>query len=356
MPRFPTVAAFLVCFAACAGGTATENPGSEAQARPPASAPEGAAPGWDTLPPVVATVGGEPITAAALDDELSTELVEMRVKLYEARKNALDQLIYGKLVEAEAKKRGITSDQLIQQEVEAKVAPPSDAEVEAFYGQNAGRIRGSLDEVREPVRQHLQGEKSAELMRGYLQGLEEAAKVERNLKPPRFPVDPGNAPRIGSPKAPVQIVEFSDFECPYCGGAAETVHEIVEKYGDKVSVTFMHFPLPMHANAPKAAEASMCANDQGKFWEYHDQLFANQRMLDPLSLIRFAGEVGLDANAFQTCLDTAKHQAVVEANVETGRKVGMSGTPGFYVNGIHLSGALPIEMFSEVIDAELAGK
>ncbi len=353
MPRTSTVVALLVCFAACAGGTGSENPGGQAEAKPtpPASAP---ATGWDALEPIVATVGGAEVTAAELDEELSSEIVEMRVKLYEARKNALDQLIYQKLVDAEATQRGVTSDQLIQQEVESKVAPPTDEEVQAFYDQNAGRIRGSIDEVREAVREHLQSEKAADVMRGYLKGLEESAKVVRHLEPPRFPLDPGKAPRLGKATAPVQIVEFSDFECPYCGGAAKTVHEIAAKYGDKVSVTFMHFPLPMHTNAPKAAEAAMCADDQGKFWEYHDRLFENQRMLDPLSLVRFAGEVGLDPNAFQVCLDSGKHQADVERDVEAGRKVGMSGTPGFYINGINLSGALPLDVFSEVIDAELA--
>jgi protein-disulfide isomerase len=353
MPRLSTVFALVVCFAACAGTTSAENPAGQADAKPPAPAPAPAA-GWDTPPPVVASVAGEDITAAELDTEIAAELVEMRVKLYEARKNALDQLIYQKLVDAEAKKKGLTTDQLLQQEVESKVTPPTDAEVEAFYQENAGRIRGTLDEVREPVREHLQSERATDLMRGYLEGLEKSAKVERHLDAPRFPVDPGMAPRIGSAKAPVQIVEFSDFECPYCGGASKTVHEIAEKYGDKVSIAFMNFPLPMHSSAPKAAEAGMCANDQGKFWEYHDKMFDNQRMLDPLSLVRFATEIGLDANAFQGCLESGKHQADVERDIEAGKKVGMTGTPGFYINGIQLSGALPLDMFSEVIDDELA--
>lgn len=342
----------LLALAACTGGT----PSEDAAAKPPQAAapqPASASGGWDAPPDVVARVGGEPITAAELQELVAGDVVDLRTKLYEARKGALDQMIAERLVEAEAKKRNMTTDQLMQAEIEAKATMPTDAEIEAFYNQNAGRIRGSLEETRQPIGEHLLQQKQQELMQGFLASLREQAKVEILLDPPRFPVDPGTAPRTGSASAPVQIVEFSDFECPYCGIAAKTVHELEAKYGDKVSISFVNFPLPMHPNAKKAAEGALCANDQGKFWEYHDKLFANQKQLDPASLNQYATELGLDAGKFATCLESGKMGAVVESDIEKGRAVGMQGTPGFYVNGIHISGAVPIEAFSEVIDAEL---
>ncbi len=347
--------ALLLALAACTGGT----PSEDAAAKPPAGTTQSAAPatsGWDAPPDVVARVGGEPITAAELQELVAGEVVDLRGKLYEARKGALDQMIAERLVEAEAKKRNLTTDQLMQAEIEAKAPAPTPAEIEAFYNENAGRIRGSLEETVGPIAEHLVQQKQQELMQAFLASLREQAKVEILLDPPRFPVDPGQSPRTGTASAPVQIVEFSDFECPYCGIAAKTVHDVEAKYGDKVSISFVNFPLPMHANAKKAAEASLCANEQGKFWEYHDKLFANQKQLDPASLARYAIELGLDGRKFEVCLESGKMGATVEADLEKGRSVGMQGTPGFYVNGIHISGAVPIEAFSEVIDAELKRK
>ena len=340
----------LAFVAACSGAA----PAEDAPAKAPAAAAATTSGGWDPLPPVVATVAGADITAADLDGAVMGDVIELRTKLYEARKGALEQMIAERLLEAEAKKKNQSVEDYLKAEVEAKVTPATDAEVDAFYAQNQGRIRGTLDEVREPVREHLTQQKQGDAMKALLDQLRKDAQVVVKLDPPRFPVEPGDAPRLGKKDAPVQIVEFSDFECPYCGIAAKTVHDLSTKYGDKIAISFLHFPLPMHPNAPKAAEASLCANEQGKFWEYHDQLFANQRMLDPLSLVRYATDLGLDVAAFQRCLESGEKAKAVEADVAKGKTVGMSGTPGFYVNGIHISGALPVEAFSEIIDAELA--
>jgi protein-disulfide isomerase len=306
------------------------------------------------LPDPVARIGDKAITLAELNDKSAAQVAKAQQDLYEARRGQLDQMIAENLLDAEAAKRGITREALVKAEVEDKVSEPSEAEVNAFYEKNKARIRQPLDAVKDQVAGRLKQQKQSEVMSNFIDSLKAATKVEVYLAPPRFAVDTTGEPRQGNPTAPVQIVEFSDFQCPYCSMADTTVKEVQQKYGDKVAIVYRHFPLPMHQFAHRAAEAADCAGDQGKFWEYHDQLFANQRSLDDDSLITYATNVGMDSAAFRTCLTGNTHTADVDKDAADGEKVGMSGTPGFYINGRMLSGAQPIEAFSEVIDEELA--
>ena len=167
-------------------------------------------------------------------------------------------------------------------------------------------------------------------------------------------VDTEGFPGKGSEDAPVTIVEFSDFECPFCSRVVPTLDRISERYGDQVRIVFRQFPLDnLHPNARKAAEASLCAEEQGKFWEMHDAMFANQRQLQVAQLKRQAGELGLDTNAFDECLDSGRHAAQVQADVDAGAGLGVTGTPAFLINGRFLSGAQPFEAFEKVIEDEL---
>ena len=164
-------------------------------------------------------------------------------------------------------------------------------------------------------------------------------------------------PRKGDPAtAPVTIVEFSEFQCPYCSRVLPTVEKVMEEYGDKVAVVFRDFPLPMHKEAPKAAEAGHCANEQGKFWEMHDKLFENMRALQVDKLKSYAGELGLDQAKFDECLDSGRHAATVDASMKAGQAAGVRGTPAFFINGQFLNGAQPFENFKKIIDAELKAK
>lgn len=158
---------------------------------------------------------------------------------------------------------------------------------------------------------------------------------------------------LGPKDAKVTIAEFSDFECPFCGKAEESVTQVMEKYAGKVRLVFRHFPLDFHPNAPKAAEASMCANDQGKFWDMHKVLFANRSALGVEDLKKHAASIGLDAAKFAECLDGSKMKALVEKDKKDGAEVGVSGTPAFFINGKLLSGAQPFSEFEKVIEAEL---
>jgi protein-disulfide isomerase len=160
-------------------------------------------------------------------------------------------------------------------------------------------------------------------------------------------------PAKGPADAPVTIVEFSDFECPYCSRVVPTLDRVKEEYGDRVRLVFKQYPLPNHANAQKAAEASLCAHDQGEFWAMHDAMFADQRNLGPDGLAAMAEEIGLEMEAFRQCLSSGKYEAAVKEDLDDGLAVGVSGTPAMFVNGRMISGAVPYEEIAQVVDEEL---
>ena len=164
-------------------------------------------------------------------------------------------------------------------------------------------------------------------------------------------------PMMGDANAPVTIVEFSDFECPFCGKFySETLRQLKNEYIDtgKVKLIYRDFPLDFHQNAQKAAEAAECADDQEKFWEMHDVIFENQRSLSVSSLKQFAGQIGLDTGEFNSCLDSGKHSGEVQNDFREGASYGVSGTPSFFINGIQLVGAQPFSAFKQIIDSQLA--
>ena len=158
---------------------------------------------------------------------------------------------------------------------------------------------------------------------------------------------------FGPANAKVQIVEFSDFECPFCSQAANVVHQIREKYGDKVRFTFRQFPLPMHPNAREAAEAALAAGTQGKFWEFHDRLFKNQKRLDRAALEEHAKETGLNVAAFKKSLDEHKFAPVVDADMKLGEKVQVNGTPSMFVNGARVANPTNFEAVAALIETAL---
>ena len=180
-----------------------------------------------------------------------------------------------------------------------------------------------------------------------------AAAPGAPAEPPVQKVDVGNAPVKGDKNAPVTIVAFSDFECPFCSRVVPTLKQLEDQYGGKIKVAFKNQPLPFHANAKLAAAAALAAHEQGKFWEYHDKLFANQRALDRASLEKYAQELGLNVDKFKAALDQGKFNAQIEADMAQASSVGASGTPTFFINGRTLVGAQPVDAFKRVIDEEL---
>ena len=163
-------------------------------------------------------------------------------------------------------------------------------------------------------------------------------------------------PSIGDPDAPVKIVEFSDFQCPFCKRFVDQTKDLIfQEYGDAIYFEYRDFPLnSIHPSAQKAAEAAECAAEQGMFWEMHDTIFNNQSAIGVDSLKGYAADLGLDTAQFDSCLDTGKYAAEVQADLDDGQNAGVTGTPAFFINGIKVVGAQPFSVFKQIIDAELA--
>jgi len=301
-----------------------------------------------------ATVAGEPIPLAAVDELVRAQLMEIRAREHQLRSQALDALVAQSLLEKEAKARGVSEDALEKTEILDK-ATVTEAEARAYYEANKARI-GSMseDEAMKQIRAGLAQQRQGERRAAFARELRAKYDVKVMLEPYRIPVELGDAPVRGNAAAPVTILEFSDFQCPYCVRSRPTVARIRETYGDKVRWAFRHFPLSFHDKAEKAGEAAACAGDQGKFWEMHDRLWASTQKLGVPDLKEHAVALGLDPAAFDQCLDSGRHAGLVERDEEAGQGYGVSGTPAFFVNGRPLVGAQPFEAFEQIIDDELA--
>jgi protein-disulfide isomerase len=307
---------------------------------------------------VVATVGSSPITLAELDDKAleqpSPGGVKLSQALYDARRAALDELIGSRLIEEASKTQGVDRSALVEKEITAKVRTVTEPDIAAWYQANSARVQGaSLDQVRQAIRSYLTQQRMQQAREEYLETLRKQTPVRIMLEPPRQAVAAGNSPARGSARAPIELIEFSDFQCPFCQRADPTVRQLLSTYGDRIRLVYRHYPLPNHPNALPAAEAAACAAEQGQFWPYHDRLFANPSKLGDADLKQHAAELGLNAAQFNSCVDTHKHKAEVDADVKAGEEAGVSGTPAFFVNGRMISGAQPFDVFKKVIDEEL---
>jgi protein-disulfide isomerase len=317
------------------------------------------APGWGSAEEaaapeeIVAIVDGRPIPAEALEAKIQRQLVELRLRENTLRRQALGELIAQALIESEARARGLSVAQLESAEITDKVRV-SAGEADAFYEKNRSRFGNATEE--EAIQQILNGlgqQRQRERRAAFAKELQGKYGVKVLLPPFRLPVEVGDAPARGNPDAPVTIVEFSDFQCPYCARARSTVNRVRKVYGDRVRLAFRHFPLDFHEQAQKAGEATACARDQDRFWEMHDRLWENPRKLEPSDLKAHAAALGLDRRRFEQCLDSGRHAALVAKDAEEGRRFGVSATPAFFINGRPLVGAQPFQAFAEVIDEEL---
>lgn len=306
---------------------------------------------------IAAKVDGQVITLDELEKALAPQLAKLQDQRFQLMESKLEELIGERLLTLEAKRREITVEELLRSEVASKVAEITDAEVTAFITQNKARLQGGDAELRPRVRDYLREQKRQERRRAYLADLLKRAKVERLLEEPepiRVAVSAEGAYTQGPKDAPVTIVEFSDFQCPFCSRVVATLKDVMRLYPRQVRLAFRDFPIvSLHPNAPKVAEAARCAGEQGKFWEYHDLLFASQAQTTTADFKRFAEQLKLDAASFTECLDSEKHAAAVASDVQEGTRLGITGTPTFFINGRLVVGALPLEMFQRLIEREL---
>src|SRR5215470_7417980 len=316
----------------------------------------GFVPGWAAAEPL-ATVGKQTIDRAQVEQAVKSQLVAVETERYEAMKSGLDQLIAEALFAQEAAARGVTVEQLQQTEVIAKVKQPTDAEIQKVYDDNKEQLGdATLEQVKPQIVQYLTRQTMQAQREEVIAELKKKYPTKVTLKPPVVQVSLGSKPAKGNPSAPVTIIEFSDYQCPFCKKAEPTVQEVLKVYGpDKVRFAYRNFPLPMHTDARPAAEAAGCAAEQGKFWEYHEKLMA-AKDLSPANLQTMATELGVDKKKFEDCYAAEKFKGDIEKDVKAGEEAGVNGTPAFFINGRMLDGAQPFEKFKEVIDEELAAQ
>jgi protein-disulfide isomerase len=309
---------------------------------------------------VIATVGDVSVTLEQVDakalQESAANFGSMKLSqaLYESRRIAADEIIGNLLLDQEAKRRGIERTVLFEQEITSHVVAVTDADAAAWFQANPQRVQGAtIDQVRAPIKSLLTQERMQTARDAFLDKLKAKTAVRVTLEPPRQTVRAGNSPARGPANAPIELIEFADFQCPFCLAAAPTVKKVLDTYGDRIRFVYRNFPLQSHPNAKPAAEAAQCANEQGQFWPYHDRLFADPGKLADADLKKTAADLGLDGTRFNKCVDDHKYQSVVDADAQAGGEAGVSGTPAFFINGRLLTGAQPYEAFKRVIEEEL---
>ena len=311
---------------------------------------------------VVARVDGAPVTAAEMMAEAKVPLAAAEKQFLEEvhaqKARALDRLVEKRLLENRARKDGITVEELLAREVGSKVPEPTDAMLQSVYDQTkaTGRPLPPFSEVKAEISAFVKGQSAQETRQGYIARLRAESKVESLLPPLLLPkvAFTADGPSRGDAKAPVTIVEFSDYQCSFCARAEEVVRQVLSAYPGKVRLVHQPFPLAGHPEAPKAAEAALCAGEQGRYWEMHEMLFAGQGSLGIDALKGRARMLQIDTARFDACLDSGRMAPAVEASRKLGEGIGVNATPAFYVNGRPLSGMQPVERFRELVDHELA--
>lgn len=300
----------------------------------------------------MATLNGTPIYASDL--RVSPEQRKLEQQLHAAKEQALSTAIGLRLLEAEAKSRELTVTQLLEGEIVPKVGEPTNKEIADLYDARKDQIDRPLKEVRDQLATVLQQSKYRMHLSEFIAELQERADLTIHLDPPRLPVDLAEARFRGPEGAPVTVVEFSDFQCPYCRQVQPAVSQLVEQYQDQVRWAFKDLPLnDIHPEAARAAQAARCADEQGKFWPFRAMLFEQELFIDSM-YEGLAKELKLNAQKLMECLASGKYEGPVAKDAQEARNLGIEGTPAFVINGILLTGARPVESFRAVIDRELA--
>ncbi|HKG77987.1 MAG TPA: thioredoxin domain-containing protein [Pyrinomonadaceae bacterium] len=302
----------------------------------------------------LASVNGTEITQKQVDDSVAARIYPLQQQLYAIRKAALDNLITTRLLESEATARSISIEELRRQLTLGEINV-TQAQVEEAYKQNASFFASmSPDEARERLRLDLENQSRMKNYRAGLEALRKKWVVKVNFAAPAFvsELDDGVSPAKGSAKPLITIVEFSDFECPFCSAVQATLKQIMQTYGKEVRLVFKHMPLEGHQNSLPAARAAYCAAEQDRFWQFHDALFAS-RELSPALFNEIAADLGLGVPKFQACLSSENSRTAIIKDIETARLLRIESTPSFIVNGQLVKGALSFADFQKIIEREL---
>lgn len=300
---------------------------------------------------VVAEVGGVKVTLGELEQQESAKLLSAHYQYYQAQSKALDALIDKKVLEQKAKSENLTVEQLIDRDIKSQVKDPTEDQMKVYY--EGLETDQPYEAVREKILDKIRQLRSDKVRAAYVKELRSHTNVTIALAPPRANVEVADNQVLGPKTAKVTLVEFADYECPYCQKVAADVKKLAADFGDKVAFTYKDFPLPMHSRAEKAAEATRCASKQNKYWEFHDELF-HSKELDVDQLKAQARALQLDPIQFDKCLDSGAEAAAVEKDRKEGVRLGITGTPSFFINGHYLSGALDYAALRQIVEQQLA--
>jgi len=306
---------------------------------------------------ILAAVDGQLIYDSDLEKIAAKALSEERKRLYHLQKQKLEEYVDAVLLTRAAKKSGVPVATLLDREVYSKIMPITDDEIDVFYRSNRSRLGMDLRDGRDQIRDYLRFKKTEAQKALYLGSLRFDSKIETYLEaPPPFRVEVPieRAPSKGPDDAPVTIVKFEDYQCPFCREIQPILRELLSRYGGKIRLVHKDLPLDaIHPQAHQAAEAARCADEQGKFWIYHDALYANAPEASLERLKNYAKEVGLDVKAFDHCLGSGKFKPAVQRDLMDGAQLGVTGTPTLFINGREISGNQPLETLTAVLDEEI---
>lgn len=313
----------------------------------------------DTL----ARIGDRTFSAREVDarwkSDAPADQARLLQSLYDARRTALDAVVADYLLDRAAAAAGLSREQFELAEVARRARPVTDEEVRALYRTERRGAAGPPFEEAAPLLKEFLEEQHRQAARAELVAeLKGKADLRVMLDPPRrtIAIEPDD-PSQGPADAPVTLVEFADFECPFCRDLAPTLSRLRAAYGERIRIVWKHFPLTtIHPQALQSAQAASCAHDQGRFWEYHDTLFANRTRLRAAALKQYARAVGLDAARFDACLDSAKFASRVEDALRAAARLGLSSTPSVFINGRIVTGAKPYEVYASIVDEELRSR
>ena len=300
---------------------------------------------------VLVVVDGSPHTLSAFEHARPTALFQARNAFYEAERKAVDEYIDDFLLERQAQREGLTVKQLLERHVNSTIAKdPSDDAVRVYFeGLDTAE---TFETVKPKIVEHLRERRIAKAKTAYMASLRSEAKIAMNVSAPRATVSIANTPVRGGADAPLKLIEFADYECPYCQQIQPDLDRLEAEYKGKLSFAYKDVPLPMHSHAQKAAEAAHCAGVQNKYWEYHDTLLKTKAIELP-QLSTAAQQLGLDMKAFDACLSSGAQAPVVKASLDEAQRLGLQGTPSFFLNGRYFSGSMSYDQLRQIVEEEL---
>ena len=312
---------------------------------------------------LAAVIGDEKITNKDLIKGLEAEIHRREMEIYNLKLNKLKSMILEKLMAKDPRKKELSNDEFLKKYI-SKKGEPTASEIESFIKERNIPKEQINDQIKDRIKQYLDMENKKVAVDEWMAQVTKKTPIEVYFEKPQrpvFDVQVGEAPVKGNKDAKITIIEFTDFQCPYCKKGHETIAKVEKKYGNKVKIAIKHNPLPFHTTADEIANASFCALEQNEktIWKFNDMAFEKAELLKEETslndeLMKIAKSVGLNQEKFAECVKSNKHKAKIDKDMEESKDLQLNSVPMFFVNGQLLQGAQELEAFVEIIDEELA--